>query len=107
MAKKINPDYVQFLITTPFPATELYDIGIEKGILTSDYWREFSAHPTESFVPQWWTENFSHEELEKWQKKAHLRFYYRPSYIIKQFLKIRSIKELARKAHAGIRLFKG
>ena len=107
LAKKINPDYVQFLITTPFPATELYDIGIKKGVLTSDYWREFSAHPKEGFIPQWWTENFSHGELEKWQKKAHLSFYYRPSYIIKQFFKIRSIKELARKAHAGIRLFKG
>jgi len=107
LAKKINPDFVQFLITTPFPATELYDIGIEKGILSSDYWREFSAHPTNDFVPEWWTENFSHEELEKWQKKAHLSFYYRPGYILKQFLKIRSFKELTRKAHAGIRLFKG
>ncbi|MBN2244272.1 MAG: radical SAM protein [Candidatus Aminicenantes bacterium] len=107
LAKKINPDYVQFLITTPFPATELYDLGMEKGILTNDYWREFSAQPTEDFVPQWWTENFSHEELEKLQRKAHLSFYYRPSYILKQFLKVRSIKELARKAHAGFRLFKG
>jgi anaerobic magnesium-protoporphyrin IX monomethyl ester cyclase len=107
LAKKINPDYVQFLITTPFPATELYDLGMEKGILTNDYWRKFSAHPSEDFIPQWWTENFNHEELEKWQRKAHLSFYYRPSYILKQFLKVRSIKELARKAHAGFRLFKG
>jgi radical SAM superfamily enzyme YgiQ (UPF0313 family) len=107
LAKQINPDYVQFLITTPFPATELYSLGLENGVLTSDYWKEFSTHPTGNFIPQWWTEKFSHKELEEWQKKAHLSFYYRPGYVLKQLFKVKSFKELTRKARAGFRLFRG
>lgn len=107
LAKEINPDFAQFLITTPFPATQMYIDGIEQGILTGDYWREFSAHPTDDFVPQWWTENFTHEELEKWQKKVHLSYYYRPKYIWSQLRQVKSFKELARKARVGIRLLFG
>jgi anaerobic magnesium-protoporphyrin IX monomethyl ester cyclase len=107
LAKEINPDFVQFLITTPFPASELYRMGLDNGVLKNDYWREFSAHPHKGFVPQWWTEKFSPHELAKWQKKAHLEFYYRPKYIWSQLRKVKSLKELKRKAQAGIRIFFG
>jgi radical SAM superfamily enzyme YgiQ (UPF0313 family) len=107
LAKQIDPDYVQFLITTPFPATDLYTLGLKNGVLNSDYWQEFSANPTGDFIPQWWTENFDHQELEDWQKKAHLSFYYRPGYVLKQLFKVKSFKELTRKARAGFRLFRG
>jgi anaerobic magnesium-protoporphyrin IX monomethyl ester cyclase len=107
LAKEINPDFVQFLITTPFPASELYKMGLDKGILKHDYWREFSANPNNTFIPQWWTENFTPQEMVKWQKRAHLRFYYRPEYIWGQLKKVKSFKELKRKAQAGIRILFG
>lgn len=103
-AKEIAPDYVQFLITTPFPATELYRLGLEKGILKSDYWREFSADPHGDFRAEWWTENFSHEELEKWQRKVHLSFYYRPGYVFHQISGLRSWNEFKRKAKTAWRM---
>lgn len=107
LAKEINPDYAQFLVTTPFPATELYRLGMEKGILKGDYWREFSRNPQKDFTPQWWTENFTHQELEHLQKKAHLSFYYRPRYVWKQLKKVKSLKEFLRKAKAAFRLSAG
>jgi anaerobic magnesium-protoporphyrin IX monomethyl ester cyclase len=107
LAKELNPDFVQFLITTPFPSSDLYKMGMEKGILSGDYWREFSRHPREDFIPQWWTENFSPEELKKWQRRAHLSYYYRPAYIWSQLKKLKSFKEFSRKAMAGLRLFFG
>ncbi len=107
LAKELNPDFVQFLITTPFPSSDLYEMGMEKGILGGDYWREFSRQPREDFTPQWWTENFSPEELKKWQRRAHLSYYYRPRYIWSQLKKLKSFKEFSRKALAGIRLFFG
>ncbi len=107
LAKELDPDFVQFLITTPFPASDLYELGREKGILKGDYWREFSAHPEEGFTPQWWTENFTPGELEKWQKRAHLSFYYRPRYILRQLRSLKSLREFKRKAHAGLRIFWG
>lgn len=107
LAREIDPDFVQFLITTPFPATELYRLGIEQGVLDGDYWKEFSAHPHGEFTPRWWTENMTHEELEAWQKKAHLRFYYRPRYVWNQVRRVKSFKELLRKARAGVRIATG
>jgi radical SAM superfamily enzyme YgiQ (UPF0313 family) len=107
LAKELNPDVAQFLITTPFPATLMYEQGIASGVLKGDYWREFSAHPTGDFVPQWWTENFTQAELEKWQRKVHLSYYYRPGYIWGQIKKVKSIKEFIRKARIGIRLLLG
>jgi len=107
LAKELRPDFAQFLIFTPFPATPVYDEGMEKGILQGDYWREFSAHPTEDFVAQWWTENFTHEELEKWQKKVHLSYYYRPAYVWSQLRQVRSFKELLRKARIAVRMITG
>ena len=103
-AREIDPDFVQFLITTPFPATDLYRLGIEQGVLDGDYWKEFSARPQGEFTPRWWTENLTHEELEAWQKKAHMRFYYRPRYVWKQIRQVKSVKELVRKARAGLRI---
>ena len=106
-AKELNPDFAQFLITTPFPATELYEKGMRDGILKGDFWREFSAHPTRDFMPQWWTENFTPRELEKWQRKAHLSYYYRPMYVISQLRQVKSFTEFTRKAKTALRLFFG
>ena len=106
-AKELNPDFAQFLITTPFPATELYEKGMRDGILKGDFWREFSAHPTGDFTPQWWTENFTPRELEKWQRKAHLSYYYRPMYVISQLRQVKSFTEFTRKAKTALRLFFG
>lgn len=107
LAKELKPDFAQFLIFTPFPATQSYTEGMEKGILKGDYWREFSAFPKEEFVAQWWTENFSHKELEKWQKKIHLSYYYRPGYIWSQLRQVKSWKEFLRKARIAIRMILG
>ncbi len=107
LAKELRPDFAQFLIFTPFPATHDYEEGIRKGILQGDYWREFSLHPRDDFVAQWWTENFTHEELEKWQKKVHLSYYYRPSYIWSQLRQVGSWKELLRKARIAVRMITG
>ena len=104
LARAIDPDYVQFLITTPFPATDLYREGLEKGILKRDYWQEFSEQPSSDFIPQWWTEFLTPEELVHWQKKAHLSFYFRPKYLLRQIRKVNSFKEFLRKSRAGIRL---
>jgi len=105
LAKELNPDFVQFLITTPFPSTDLYDLGREKGILKGDYWRNFSSRPYVDFRTQRWTEYFSPEELQKWQRKAHLKFYYRLGYIFSQFRQIKSFTEFKRKARAAVRMF--
>ena len=105
-AKKLNPDFVHFSITTPFPATPLYYMGLEEGQLKNDCWKEFAKDPTKDFVPELWEENLSREELIELLKYAYKSFYTRPRYIIKEMLEVRSLEEFKRKAKAGLKVFR-
>lgn len=104
VAKKLKPDFAHFSIMTPFPATDLYRLGLENGILPKDYWQEFAQNPTKDFVPMLWEENLNREELVALLKKAYRSFYFRPSYIIKRLLKLTSWHEFKTKFKAGINL---
>jgi len=104
-AKTLKPDYCHFSVTMPFPATPLYELGLEKGIF-NDYWREFAANPAKDFVPQLWEENLSREELIGLLEHAYKSFYTRPGYVFKKMLKVRSFDEFKRKAKAGMRILK-
>jgi anaerobic magnesium-protoporphyrin IX monomethyl ester cyclase len=103
-AKKLAPDFVHITIVTPFPGTQLYRMGLEQGILTHDFWREFAAHPTPDFRPEYWEEDLPREELQELVNHAYKSFYGRPDYVVKRLLQVRSAGELMRKAHAGLKV---
>ncbi len=103
-AKKLNSDFAHFTITTPFPSTDLYRIGLNNGIIKRDFWREFARNPSPDFKPPFWEENIKREELIDLVKLAYKKFYARPGYIAKRFLKIRSFDEFKRKFKAGIKV---
>mgnify|MGYP000170862640 CR=1 FL=1 len=104
-AQKLEPDYVHFSITTPFPGTDLYRLGLKLGILKDDYWKKYAENPSPGFKPEVWEENLTREELVKLLNIAYKSFYQRPGYIIKKLFDIRSIAELKRKAKAGLKVF--
>jgi len=104
-AKRLEPDYCHFSITTPFPATPLYEMGIKRGIF-EDYWREFAANPRMDFEPQYWEEDLSRDELTQLLDYAYKTFYTRPKYVLRQMRKVRSFSEFRRKAKAGLRVLK-
>lgn len=105
LAKNINPDYAHFTIFSPYPRTELYYLGLEKGIIKKDLWKEFAQNPLIEFKIPIWEENFTREQLYKKIVALYKNFYLRPSYIIKRGLKIRSKNELLKKAKAGLSVF--
>lgn len=105
-AKELDADFIHCALTTPFPGTELYTMGLEKGILPYDYWKEFAKNPTKDFVPYLWEENLKREELIELLSLAYKSFYQRPTYILKRVLEVRSWDEFKRKAKAGLKLFK-
>ncbi len=106
LAKTLKPDFVNFTITTPYPATDLYYLGLQKGILPYDYWQEFAKNPKENFIPLFWEENLNKKELENLLKKAYSSFYWRPGYIWKTLKKIKSFGDLWRKTNAALKLLK-
>ena len=103
-ALKIRPDYLHLSAMTPFPGTELYRVGLQKGIIKKDYWKEFASNPSKDFKAPFWTENLSEKQLAHLLIKGYKKFYTRPSYIIKSLLKIRTFEEFKKKAKAGIKV---
>lgn len=104
-ALKLDPAYAQFTVMTPFPGTELYHMGLSKGLIKNDYWREYAKNPTENFETPVWEEHLSREELLNLFGQAYQRFYKRPKYIIRELYKIRSFGEFYRKARIGLKTF--
>lgn len=103
-AKSLKCDFAHFTVTTPFPSTELYRDGLNKGIIKNDYWREFAKNPDPNFKPPFWEENLSREELLSLLNLAYKKFYTRPYYIMKRLVKIRSFEEFRRKFKAGLKV---
>jgi radical SAM superfamily enzyme YgiQ (UPF0313 family) len=102
-ARRLSADFVHITITTPFPATELYRLGIQKGIF-GDFWREFARNPQPGFKPKYWNEYLSEEELQELIVKAYKSFYLRPTYITRKIFGLRSFGELGRKMKAGLKV---
>ncbi|OGR42331.1 MAG: hypothetical protein A2X35_01095 [Elusimicrobia bacterium GWA2_61_42] len=100
-AVELDPDYAQFSITTPFPATGLYSAGLRQGFFKTDYWKEFAANPAPGFSPPYWTKELPEDELLRLLNFAHRKFYWRAKYILRSLAKTRSLTELWKKARAG------
>lgn len=105
-AKKLDPDFIHLTIFTPFPATKIYLEGLENRIIEKDYWRDFAKNPSNKFVPPYWKENFTIQELNELLVYAYKSFYTRPNYILKRLMKVQSLGEFRRKIKAGIKVFK-
>ncbi len=101
---ELNPDYAQYAITTPFPGTDLYRMGLEKNLYTYDYWEDFAKRPNPGFMPRYWTEILSQDELINLLRTAHRRFYGRPKYLWKSLLEVGSPKDFVKKVKAGLNI---
>lgn len=78
-AFKIDPDFIEIHIAMPFFGTELYSACEEFGTIKSEAWGNdhFSPNTTGTFaVPI--------DEVKNLRKKYLLKFYLRPSYILKK-----------------------
>jgi len=93
-AKKLDPDFVQFSITTPYPATELYSLALEDGRVP-EKWDEYVYADLKSIDnPGFGTKTLSREELRAWNKKAYTSFYLRWRYVWKRVRKMTSLGDL-------------
>ena len=93
-AKKLDPDFVQFSIATPYPGTELYSLALEDGQVP-EKWDEYVYAELKSVDnPGFGTKTLSREELRAWNKKAYTSFYLRWRYVWKRFRKMTSLGDL-------------
>lgn len=92
-AIKLDPVRAQFVITTPYPGTKLYDYVKKEGLLKKDYsFSGYDAYCVDA-VPVMSTKEMTAEELLKAQKYVYKKFYLRPLYALKTLFSANSITE--------------
>lgn len=102
LAKALKPDYAHFTIFSPYPGTQLYALGLERGLFTRDVWQDFAKAPTTAFRIPVWEEHFTRDELYGMLVRFYKTFYMRPRYILSRVRKLQSWDEFAKKARAGL-----
>lgn len=77
--KKLNPNYALYSLATPYPGTRFYNETFKKNLVQIKDWSKFTL-----IDPVLETVDCTGNELRKIQKRAFLKFYLRPIYLIKQ-----------------------
>ncbi len=77
--KSLNPSYALYSLATPYPGTRFYKETFEKNLIKIKDWSKFTL-----ISPVLETIDCTKEDLRDIQKKAFLKFYLRPGYLIRQ-----------------------
>lgn len=96
LAKSLDLDQASFLAATPFPGTELYDLCKSRGYIPENLeWSDLRTIGSAVIT----TENFTRDDVLRWQKKGYREFYSSPRRVLRTlFRNMRSprrIRELA------------
>ena len=102
---KLKPDFYANIMT-PFRTT-LYDEGLRDGVLDVEPWIEFMKNPNEEYKAQVWDEHFTRDELRDLLHYAYRRFYWRPSFVMRNLMQNRNTADQKRKATTGLPVLTG
>lgn len=92
-AKALDPDFVNFSITTPFPNSELWNLYERAGYIEPDENLDFTMfHDTFINIP-----GLSSKELRNFAEKAHIEFYLRPEYVFRRLKEIKNFHQFKAK----------
>lgn len=84
-SKKIGIQFAIYNISTPFPGTDLFRWAKEKGLLKHTRWGLYDlAHPVLDLP------TVSSQTVQEYYHKAYREVYFRPSYILKRILSLRT-----------------
>jgi radical SAM superfamily enzyme YgiQ (UPF0313 family) len=97
-AKKLDPDYAGFSAATPYPGTEFYDYVKANNLIEN----EDKFNTSEAVVR---TKDMSSEDINKWINRAFREFYFRPSVITREIVRVFTNGEW-RKIKIGLQLLK-
>jgi len=99
-AIKLDPDEVQFNITTPYPGTELFQWAKERGYIKSFNWDDYSMSNVVMELP-----GVDRQQLQHYYNLAHRKFYFRPKIILRRLFNIRSWDQFKQELKGGLALF--
>lgn len=88
-ALELDPDIALFNVTTPFPGTQMFTWAKENGYLKTQDWSKYDLSNMLMELP-----TISPQKIEEYYKKVFRMFYWRPSYMFKRILKLRSFNDI-------------
>lgn len=88
-AKELKPDIAIFNITTPYPGTQMFDWAKKNGYLRTLDWSEYDLANSVMELP-----TVSTEEINHMYKVAYREFFFRPGYLLRRSLKLRSFEDV-------------
>jgi len=77
---KLNSDYCQYSILTPFPGTPIYNELMEKNLIDNEDWHNFTVLKP---IIKYEEMGLSKKMVERKLATAYLKFYTRPKYLLK------------------------
>jgi len=72
-AKRLNLDWAQFSILTPYPGTPLFEYAVKNNLLLTRDWSKYTA--TQPIIK---LKDVTEEQLKRLFRKAYLSFYLKP-----------------------------
>lgn len=97
-AVRAESDYATFAVLIPYPGTALYETALARGIIATDFWREFTRSPVPGFrIPSLVEQHMDRATLIGLKDKALRSYYFRPRRMIRELARLRSWKEFRQK----------
>jgi radical SAM superfamily enzyme YgiQ (UPF0313 family) len=106
LCRRIEPDFMQMTILSPFPATAIYFRALKDGLIKTDVWKRYAIEMNDDFRPPLWLEKFTRNELESELRWFYSKFYLNPRFIKDRILEIKNVPQFKRYAKAGLSLLK-
>ena len=104
---KLDADYAQFAVFSPYPGTETFAEGAKKGLFAADCWDQMMKDPLCGVeVPACWEEHLTKAEILQLLKIAHRKFYMRPRVVGRSLAQLASLEEFKRLARGAISIAK-
>ncbi len=101
-AKNLPLDTATFHICIPMPKTEYWEIIKKDGQFLDVGWKGYTAYSSGAFIHG----NVTPELMSEMQKKAYKEFYIRPSFIMRRFLRMRTLKDIKLTVKGGMEVLK-
>lgn len=81
-AIKLDPDYAQFTVATPYPGTPLYHLALRRGLIVDWNWSHYTT-----IKPVMRGYYFNLRDLERMIGYAYAKFYFRLGFVARQLQK--------------------
>jgi len=78
-----------FNVTTPYPGTRMFEWARRNGYLRTLDWSEYDLANSVMELP-----TVSTEELNRLYRVAYREFYFRPGYLLRRLLRMRSFEDI-------------